>query len=87
MDPDNLDNEPDTSGPSDDEPTGEMEHKHRRHGYRGYPNNPNIGGDVHTGSGFGGVGSTSEPGAGQGIVGEKTRESVEEIGDEDDTES
>jgi len=32
--------------------------KPRRHGYRGYPNNPEIGGDVHTGSGFAGVGST-----------------------------
>jgi hypothetical protein len=81
MDPkDTRPTELDDTAPSDAEPEHE---KHRRHGYRGYPNNPNIGGDIHTGSGFAGVGSTAEAGSGQGILTEKTRESIEELGDEE----
>jgi len=77
--------EPKKTSPSpDDEPTGEIEHQHRKHGYRGYPNNPDIGGGIHTGSGFGGVGSTAEPGSGQGILTDKTREAIEEIDEEDE---
>jgi hypothetical protein len=58
----------------------------RRHGYRGYPNNPEIGGDIHTGTGFAGVG----PGGGEGtsressLFGDKTQESVEEIKEEEE---
>jgi hypothetical protein len=81
MDPkDTRPTELDDTAPSDAEPEQE---KHRRHGYRGYPNNPDIGGSIHAGSGFGGVGSTVEPGKGQGILTEKTRESIEELGDEE----
>ena len=60
------------------EPEGER--KHRKHGYRGYPNQP-AGGGVHTGSGFGGVGSTSGDGGSglsdSGIISERTREDAE----------
>ena len=68
------------------EPAGVHEHdKHRKHGYRGYPNNPELGGDIHAGTGFGGVGSTGRAGgSGPGIVGEKTRESVEELGEKEE---
>ena len=60
-------------------------HKSRRHGYRGYPNNPDIGGNVHAGTGFAGVGSADRGTAGQsGIISEKTRESVEELGEEEE---
>ena len=60
-------------------------HKHRKRGYRGYPNNPDIGGGLHIGSGFAGVGSTGGRGAsGSGIITEKTRESVEELGEEEE---
>jgi len=61
-------------------------HKHRRHGYRGYPNNPDIGGDIHTGTGFAGVG----PGGATGnprkssFFPDKTQESVEELADEEE---
>ena len=55
--------------------------KRRRHGYRGYPNS-RSGGDVHTGSGFGGAGSLSGTGGAgiseSGIITERTREDVEE---------
>jgi hypothetical protein len=59
--------------------------KRRRHGYRGYPNNPSIGGDVHTGSGFAGVGSTAgSANPSGGLIGEKTQESVEELAEEEE---
>ncbi len=72
--------------PTEPEPAGDHEHeKHRKHGYRGYPNNPEIGGDIHAGTGFGGVGSTAgSSSSGSGILSEKTRESVEELGEEDE---
>ena len=49
--------------------------KHRRRGYRGYPNTPKAG-DVHTGSGFGGAGSVDRSGypADSSIISERTRE-------------
>ena len=68
--------EPDTEEPE--------HHKSRKHGYRGYPNNPDVGGNVHAGTGFGGVGSTERGGGGSGVISEKTRESVEELGEEDE---
>ena len=69
------------------EPEELEHHKSRKHGYRGYPNNPDIGGDVHAGTGFAGVGSTERgPGGGSGVISEKTRESVEELGEEKDKE-
>ena len=70
------------------EPAGVHEHdKHRKHGYQGYPNNPDLGGDIHMGTGFAGVGPTGGAGSsGSGIISEKTQESVEELGEEDEKE-
>ena len=69
------------------EPAGVQEHhKHRKHGYRGYPNNPSLGGDIHTGTGFAGVGSTGGSSSGSGLITEKTRESIEELGEEEEKE-
>jgi hypothetical protein len=68
-----------TKKPSSDEDSTPQT-KRRRHGYRGYPNN-RSGGNVHSGSGFGGAGSLSgSSGAGisdSGIITERTREDVE----------
>lgn len=64
---------------------GVHEHdRHRKHGYRGYPNNPSVGGDIHTGTGFAGVGPTGADSPGSGIITEKTRESIEELGEEEE---
>ena len=53
--------------------------KHRKRGYRGYPNKPEIGGDIHVGTGFAGAGPVGSVGSsGSSIVGGKTRDSVEE---------
>jgi hypothetical protein len=61
--------------------------KPRKHGYRGYPNNPEIGGDVHSGTGFAGVGSTDRSvGGSSDIFTEKTQESVEEIKEDEEDE-
>ena len=66
-------------------PAGVKEHqKRRKHGYRGYPNKPDRSGDIHGGTGFAGVGpigSTSR--SGSGIITDKTRESVEDLEDEE----
>lgn len=68
--------------PEPEEPEHE---KPRKHGYRGYPNNPDIGGDVHAGTGFAGVGSADRgTGRESSIISEKTRESVEELGEEEE---
>lgn len=62
------------------EPAGVHPHgKHRRHGYRGYPNNQGVGGRIHTGTGFGGVGSTGTVDTGTSVFTPKTLESVEEL--------
>ena len=53
--------------------------KRRRHGYRGYPNNQGLGGRIHTGTGFGGVGATGGLESGASVFTPKTLESVEEI--------
>ncbi len=66
------------------EPEEPEHHKSHKHGYRGYPNNPDAGGDVHAGTGFAGVGSTERGSAGSSVIGEKTRESVEELGEEEE---
>jgi hypothetical protein len=67
------------------EPGAHEHHKRRKHGYRGYPNKPAVGGDIHAGTGFGGVGSTAGAGAsGSGLITEKTRESVEELAEEEE---
>ena len=64
---------------------GAQKHKHRKHGYRGYPNNPKIGGDIHVGTGFAGVGPVSgASSSGSDILGDKTRKSVEELGEEEE---
>ena len=68
-----------TKNPSSDEDS-KPQTKRRRHGYRGYPNN-RSGGDVHSGTGFGGAGSLSGGGGSgisdSGIITERTREDVE----------
>ncbi len=55
--------------------------KRRKHGYRGYPNNPSVGGDIHFGSGFAGVGSAGPTGGSgllkSGVITERTREDAE----------
>jgi hypothetical protein len=60
--------------------------KPRKHGYRGYPNNPAIGGEVHTGTGFAGVGpgGSSSTSRESGLFTDKTQESVEEIKEEEE---
>jgi hypothetical protein len=69
-------------------PGAQKQHKHRKHGYRGYPNNPKIGGDIHVGTGFAGVGPVSgASSSGSDILGDKTRKSVEELGEEDEEKS
>jgi hypothetical protein len=65
------------------EPEEPERHKSRKHGYRGYPNNPDVGGGVHSGTGFAGVGSTERGSGGSSVISEKTRESVEELGEEE----
>ena len=68
----------------DDETPGVHEHdKHRRHGYRGYPNNPDIGGEIHTGTGFTGAGPLSGgSSSGSDVFTDKTQEDVEERDEE-----
>lgn len=75
-------------GVSEFDDTAEDEpRKPRKHGYRGYPNNPEIGGSVHAGTGFAGVGSTDRSeGGSSGLFTEKTQESVEEIKEEEEEE-
>jgi hypothetical protein len=70
---------------SEPEPGGVHKHDRRRkHGYRGYPNNPSPGSDVHIGTGFAGVGSTGGTGSSRsGIISDKTREAVEEEDEEE----
>ena len=65
---------------SGNRPPEETPQKRRKHGYRGYPNNPRTGGDVHSGSGFGGAGSTGPANnpVDRKIITERTREDVEE---------
>jgi hypothetical protein len=46
--------------------------RRRKHGYRGYPNNPRRS-DIHWGSGFAGIGSMSELVGSSGILSERTR--------------
>jgi len=72
----------DKANKADTEPSGE--HKRRKHGYRGYPNNPEIGGGIHIGSGFAGVGpGGSDLPARSSMLTEKTRESIEELEEEE----
>ncbi len=68
----------------ENETPAEEPRKQRKHGYRGYPNNPDIGGDIHVGTGFAGVGPGGTTGApGSGLITDKTREAVEELGEEE----
>ena len=72
---------------NDTEPAGVHRHdEHRRHGYRGYPNNPDVGGAIHHGTGLGGVGSTEATGTGGSgsVFTDKTAEDVEELGEDDE---
>ncbi len=75
----------DSQTPKDDPnaaPAPEPRRKHRKKGYRGYPNNPSVGGDIHAGRGFGGVGvAGATGGAGlvkAGVISERTRDDAEE---------
>lgn len=58
--------------------------KRRKHGYRGYPNNAGSG-DVHWGSGFAGVGSTSSPSGGTGVLTERTKDDAARKDENEDT--
>ena len=63
----------------------EPEHKHRKRGYRGYPNNPSMGGEIHTGTGFTGAGSLGGSGSSDsGILTEHTREDLEKLEEEEE---
>lgn len=61
--------------------------RRRKRGYRGYPNNPSAGGDVHWGSGFSGIGPAGASGSpglpSSGIITERTREDASNVDDED----
>ena len=57
-------------------------HKHRKHGYRGYPNHPRTG-QIHWGSGFSGIGSMRGPVGSSGILTERTRSDAAHTDDED----
>jgi len=60
--------------------------RHRKHGYRGYPNGPSAGGDIHWGSGFAGIGAMNGPTGRSGILTERTRDhAARDAGDDDDT--
>jgi hypothetical protein len=65
----------------------EPRRRHRKHGYRGYPNNPSAGGDVHWGSGFSGIGpegASGSPGlSSSGIITEHTREDASKVDDDE----
>jgi hypothetical protein len=65
----------------------EPRRKHRRRGYRGYPNNPSTGGDIHWGKGFSGIGPAGTSGSSglpsSGIITERTREDASKVDDED----
>lgn len=61
--------------------------KRRKHGYRGYPNNPGGGGTIHWGSGFAGIGALNASGAGgltsSGVLTERTRMDVTRLKDDE----
>lgn len=65
----------------------EPRRKRRRHGYRGYPNNPSAGGDIHWGSGFSGIGPAGAAGSSilpkSGVLTERTREHASKLDDDD----
>lgn len=73
--------------PKTSDSESKSERKHRKHGYRGYPNNPSIGGEIHSGTGFAGVGSVSGTGKSSpdsSILTEHTEESLDELKDEEE---
>lgn len=51
----------------------ESRSRRRKHGYRGYPNNPKSG-EVHWGSGFSGIGTVNGPRGSSGILTDRTRD-------------
>ena len=64
----------------------EPRRRHRKHGYRGYPNRPSAGGDIHWGSGFSGIGAMNGPPGSSGILTERTRnDAAHRSTDDDDT--
>ena len=56
----------------------EPRRRRRKHGYRGYPNRPSAGGDIHWGSGFSGIGPAGASGSAglpsAGVISERTRQ-------------
>lgn len=58
--------------------------RRRKHGYRGYPNNPKSG-EIHWGSGFAGIGSISGPVGSSGILTERTRNHAKRKTEDEDT--
>lgn len=77
----------DTPGKRDAGTEGVRPHsRRRRHGYRGYPNNPDLGGRIHLGTGFAGVGSIGSTGTSGSIFTPKTEQSVEELAEREENE-
>ncbi|HEY2797535.1 MAG TPA: hypothetical protein VGK26_06565 [Thermoanaerobaculia bacterium] len=58
--------------------------KRRKHGYRGYPNGRSVGGDIHWGTGFAGIGAMNGPIGSSGILTERTRNDAARKTNEDD---
>jgi hypothetical protein len=78
---------PETSSLKDDlsNAKNEPRRRRRRHGYRGYPNNPTSAGEIHWGSGFAGIGAMNGPRGSSGILTERTRaDAGRTASDEDD---
>jgi hypothetical protein len=74
----------DASSTSKGEP--ESRRRPRKHGYRGYPNGPSAGGEIHWGSGFAGIGAMSGPPGSSSILTERTRnDAARNTKDDDDT--
>jgi hypothetical protein len=82
---------PQTSSPKDavsishGETETEPRRRRRKHGYRGYPNGPSVGGDIHWGTGFAGIGAMNGPRGSSGILTERTRSDAARDASEDDT--
>jgi hypothetical protein len=87
MTPKDMPPEKDTASKTEStsKPAAVPEHrKRRKHGYRGYPNKPDASGEIHGGTGFAGVGPIgSVSRSGSGLITEKTRDSVEELSEEE----
>ena len=63
----------------------EPRRRRRKHGYRGYPNGPSVGGDIHWGRGFAGIGAMSGSTGSSAILTERTRDHAARDTNEGDT--